>query len=54
MSEPRNKDGCFISALSIIVAILVIYIVIDMYADTRDMGHIRDLQRRVGELEQRK
>jgi hypothetical protein len=53
MSEQLDREGCFLAGLTLVILILVMYMVIDMYVDNRDEHHMRDLQRRVGELEQR-
>lgn len=41
-------------ALVVTIVMLLFYVGIDLWAGHRDMHHIRDLQRRVGELEQKK
>lgn len=52
MSEGElDRKGCFITILAMLAVFLMFYVVIDMYADQRDMHHIRDLQQRVGQLE---
>lgn len=51
MSEQLDKEGCFLTALSMAVVFLFMYIAIDMWADRQDQNYIRDLQRRVGQLE---
>lgn len=54
MSEQLDKEGCFLTAISMAIALLIFYVAIDMYAGWRDMHHIRDLQRRIAELEQQR
>ena len=50
----NDKEAHWLAALTMAVVILVFFMLIDMYAGWRDMHHIRDLQRRVGELEQKR
>lgn len=52
MSEPPDKEGCLFTVLCMVVIILVIYVAIDVWADKREEYYMRDLQRRVAELEQ--
>ena len=52
MSEDEfDRQGCFLGMLTLLAVLFAFYVVIDMYAGWRDMHHIRDLQRRVGQLE---
>lgn len=55
MSEQDDrwyKAGCWLGALTMAIVILSIYVVIDCYADRVEEDRLRDLQRRVVELEQ--
>lgn len=52
MPDSVDKEGCLWTALAMVVVLLFFYVMIDVYAGWRDMHHIHDLQRRIGELEQ--
>lgn len=52
MSEQLDKEGCFLTALTMAVVVLVMYAMIDLYVDRQSEHELRDLQRRVGQLEQ--
>jgi hypothetical protein len=53
MSE-RDRRGCWLTMLGLAVLVLVVYMVVDNYCDRNAEHEIRDLQRRVGQLESEK
>lgn len=54
LSDKFDKEGCFLTALTTAVVILLIDMGIDLWANRRDYNYIRDLQQRVAILEQRR
>lgn len=55
VSESHSSDqGCWAALAAFILAILVVYMIIDLIADREDARYIKDLQQRVSVLEAKK